>query len=252
MLLNHDRVWEGAWALYSFRAFSGKAGKIVVHDDGTLDGEDVSLLKSLFPDIKIWPRTVADALCESRLRELGLESLLCFRNQSILALKLIDPVLLGESRSIILMDSDVLFYKAPVELLEAACRDEAAYSVCCCYCYCTSEEQLEQILGRRPSSLVNSGLLTVDRTKIDLRKLDNYLAAPEFWNSDGSVQYFAEQTLWACEMTRLGAVPLPDSYAICPLEPSTVHFGHYCGGGSSFSIRFYNSGLPYLRKQFQV
>jgi hypothetical protein len=249
MLLNHERIYEGAWALYSFRHFSGPRGHIVIHDDGTLQEADLALLRSLFGPITIWRREEADAVCSSRLKQLGLERLDRLRKQLVLALKLTDPVLLGSTRSVVIMDSDVLFYKRPTALLDAALAADPAYSVCCCYCYSMPESDMKALIGEAPIPLFNPGVFAVDRSLIDLERWNEYLRDLHFWNPDGSGQVFAELTLWACEMTRLNAKPLPPTYAICPPSPADYDFGHYCGGGSAHSILFYTRGLPYLRRQ---
>lgn len=252
MLLNHGRILEGAWALYSFQHLSEASAHIVIHDDGTLQDKDLTLLRSLFSPITIWRRAAADDVCVSRLKQLGFERLVRFRSQLVFALKLTDPVLLGRTRSIVIMDSDVLFFKTPTEILNAALSGEAAYSLNCGDYYCVPESDLSDLIGGPLIPRCNAGLLVVDRRLVDLERWNDYLREPRFWNSDGTGEYHAEETLWACELARLKATPLPASYAIGAPKPSKFHFGHYHGGGPYHSTLFYTRGLPYVRKLIPV
>ena len=53
MLLNHARVSEGAWSMYSFGHFVEIPCRFVIHDDGSLSYKDISSLNHLFPGIRI-------------------------------------------------------------------------------------------------------------------------------------------------------------------------------------------------------
>ena len=60
MLLNHPRVSEGAWCLYSFAHFLAKPCCFIVHSDGSLDERDIKSLKLLFPGLRIVTCSEAD------------------------------------------------------------------------------------------------------------------------------------------------------------------------------------------------
>jgi hypothetical protein len=247
MLLNHARILEGAWALYSFHRTFELSVRTVIHDDGTLSDTDIALLQSIFRPLTIWRRATADAICNTRLMELGFERLVRLRKAHVFGLKLVDPVLLGETSSIVLLDSDILFFNQPTELLRAAVTGSAVYSVDTLDSYCLPNQTMSAFVGESTIHRCCAGLLGVDRTQVDLSRWNDYLSAPEFWNHDGSADYHAEQTLWAMELTRLGAGALPCSYAICPPDPPAVHCGHYNQATAAEHALFYTAGLPYLR-----
>ena len=252
MLLQHERILEGTWALYSFQHFSQAGAAIVIHDDGSLTGADRSLLQALFSPISIVDRDKADVECTDRLKVLGLSRLLNFRDSLVFALKMIDPVLMSRSEAVVIMDSDVLFFRQPTEVVSAVSVARAAYSECCCYCYCASPERLREIVGLTPIALFNPGVFILDPRQISLENWNEYLRYPDFWDADGMPNYYSELSLWACEMTRLGATPLPPSYQICAPEPENAHFGHYCGGDSHHSALFYTRGIPFLQRALML
>ncbi len=117
MLLHHQRIFEGIWAMYSFAYFSDVACQIFVHSDGSLSPTDVKHVQQVLPGAHVISRQQGDERVEARLRELGLNQCLRFRDSLIFALKLFDPFFFGEHSSFVLLDSDVLFFRRPHELL---------------------------------------------------------------------------------------------------------------------------------------
>ena len=90
----------------------------------------------------------------------------------------------------VIIDFDVLFYKRPTALLDAALAADPAYSVCCCYCYSMPESDMKALIGEAPIPLFNPGVFAVDRSIIDLERWNEYLRDLHFWNPDGSGQVF--------------------------------------------------------------
>lgn len=250
MLLNHARIFEGAWALYAFIRLSENNVPAVVHDDGSLRPRDKALLKKLIPSVKIWDRRDADEICIRKLNHFGFKKLIDLRKSLIFGLKLVDPIILSEKRLIIILDSDVLFFNKPDFLLNALEKGQPTYSVDSEDTDLICERRMKELIGRPAVYRCNAGLLSVDRTLIQLERYEKYLHEPEFWNEDRSANYYAEQTLWAMELTRLGAVALPSSYAISPLDPADCHSGHFHHQTSCGHALLYTKGLPTLCRTF--
>ena len=105
---------------------------------------------------------------------------------------------------------------------------------------------LSALTGLKVVPRLNAGLLRIQREGICLERIEELLEKTGLAR-DTPVNFYAEQTLYACELSAHGAVPLDlDRYTICgdPDSARTVT-GHYCGGGF-WATRFYNKGLPRL------
>ncbi len=252
MLLHHQRVYEGLWALYSFATLAERPCRMIIHDDGSLAHSDLKLLDRVFPGLRIIRRESADEALITYFRQRKLERCERFRRNLIFALKLFDPVFFAESDWFLLMDSDVLFYQKPVELFQDL-NDNSAESIDCLYSldiasqYCLKEQEMTKVLGKACIERFNPGIVRVRRAAVDFGDIEHWLSRPGFWTKTGSGDYYAELTLWAMALTLAGAQPLPNSYAICAPNPDGFTFGHYCGGGLSASL-FYTRGIPYLKK----
>ncbi|MBW4476377.1 MAG: hypothetical protein KME54_05750 [Tolypothrix brevis GSE-NOS-MK-07-07A] len=257
MLLHHKRIYEGLWALYSFAYFCAQPCRIVVHSDGSLTDLDVGLLNRLFPQCKVIDRETADSLILSYFRKEGLVQCAQFREDFVLTLKLFDPFFFLDSKSFIFLDSDVLFFSHPQELIDGiesvdnASNISNLYFVDFCNAYTLQPAELATLLGENCIEKVNTGVLRVRQNILDFKRIERYLQQAQFSYEKGKFNHFAEQTLWAMELTKSNnTLPLPNTYAIAPSgEEADLVSGHFCGGGYSTTM-FYRAGLPRLAASF--
>jgi hypothetical protein len=251
MLLHHARIYEGLWGLYSFAHFSRQPTHIFVHNDGSLTNADTSLISRILPGCAIIARHLADTQVLDFLDSEQLPRCAAMRRSSfVLSLKLFDPFVFAQQDEFILMDSDVLFFDTPDALLESK---DNLYSVDVGYDYGygynLSRDELAELLGRPCIERLNSGVVKARRDAVDFHRVERHL---EYMANTDSWSHYAEQTLWAIEMTLSNALPLPPSYAICPrLRDNSAISGHYCGGGY-FASLYYTRALPRLKAEFNV
>jgi hypothetical protein len=257
MLLHHKRIYEGLWALYSFAYFCAQPCRIVVHSDGSLTDLDVELLNTLFPQCKVIGRETSDSAVLGYFHREGLVQCAQLRRKFVHTLKLFDPFFFLENSSFILIDSDVLFFSCPQELINGI---EAAkytseipnlYSTDVQNAYTLQPSDLKTLLGKDCIERVNVGVLRVHQDTLDFRRIEQDMQQIYSWYEEDRISYFIEQTLWAMELTSSNnALPLPNTYALAPSgkEPELVS-GHFCGGGYSTTM-LYRAGLPRLAAIF--
>lgn len=185
-----------AWSLTSFIGQTGICPKVIVHEDGSFDESTASWLEHKFPELEVLFLTKADALINNAA---GLSPrLLEYRNYGHkLIYKLVDIFLLSQSEKIMILDSDVLFFNCPEEILKfinggADCdslisRHDGAYDLMLSPDYSAKYDILKNEAG-----YMNSGIILYKKDKIERNKLleyfENTLREPR--------DYFVEMAGW--------------------------------------------------------
>lgn len=246
LLLEHKRILEGCWGLYSLLYFSPQPLTPVIHSDGTLNDSDTNLLKKLFPGCRVVPREEADRAVNKYLDSNALSRCRKLRDTLIFGLKLFDPILLSNADRFIVLDSDVLFFSPPLELLESLSLDQPPrYSPDNNRSTLFDTRESKELTGIACLEDFNPGVFTVSRSDFDFQRIEKHLASSRFWNIEGSGHYFAELTAWSIEMSFARAKALPSAYAICASPPAKYISGHYCGS-PYWKAQYYTTALPYL------
>lgn len=114
-VLCHQDLYKYILAVKSFLRFFDNIS-ICVHDDGSLDQNDIKLLSKHLVNIRIIGRLEADTKIKKILRP----HRLCnkFRELRANSLQIFDFNLLTDKKKIIGFDSDLLFMKSPDEVIE--------------------------------------------------------------------------------------------------------------------------------------
>ena len=90
---------------------------VYVHDDGSLDDQDVSILERHIPQVHVLRRKETDRLFEAGMNDPFLSKV---RNSYTSYIKLFDPTFFTRQERIILLDTDTLFIDYPSEVIEWA------------------------------------------------------------------------------------------------------------------------------------
>jgi hypothetical protein len=116
-LLTGKNDWQlAAWMLASLFHFTETVWPVVVHDDGTLPEDGRAILQSLFRNCRFIKRDEADAAMEKVLRPYPM--CVQYRSSHPLGLKIFDMAHFSESDRFMVLDSDVLFFAQPKEIME--------------------------------------------------------------------------------------------------------------------------------------
>jgi hypothetical protein len=254
MLLNDSRVWEGLWSLYSFRSYFGPC-RIIVLNDSTLRPSSIDLLRMVFPGISIPDFETNDNEVDAYLMQRRLRRCREWRQHFVFFRKLVDSARLARADGLILLDSDCLHFRAPLDVKEWAERPAQVRYIADInqYSLCSSPSELVKICRSPLPEYFCAGYLCLPRGAVDLDRVEHYLSEDCFEHQLSRRQFahVAEQTLYAMEAAVAGATMLPSEYATCP-DPDTqaATMGHFCGG-SYQRTWFYTKGLPFLIRQLQ-
>jgi hypothetical protein len=232
------------WTLKSFYHYSQRNYALCIHDDGTLDEKHYDLFRTHFPNARIIDRPSADkkVLLELHKYPCCLE----FRKTNHLAPKVFDFLSYLESDRLLLLDSDVLFFTEPKELLNRIENPHYQYNSVnadIASAYTVDPLVVREQMGFEVQDRFNSGLGLIHKKSLNLEWIEEFLGLPNivghFWR--------IEQTLVALCSSKYRVELLPEEYDV-RLEkgingsPSR----HYVG-----AIRhlMYGEGIKHLMQQ---
>ncbi|MEQ1885607.1 MAG: hypothetical protein ABL967_11140 [Bryobacteraceae bacterium] len=241
-LLTSKEDWLNAcWAILSFYRASGVNYALTIHEDGTLPEFAHQTLSRLFPDARIIRRSEADAQVRASLANFPRS--LAFHESNKLSLKVFDVLHYTRAPRVMLLDSDILFFSHPTELIRRIEDPSFAWNSAnedVASAYTVDAETVSQHCGLTLVDRFNSGLCIFHRESLRLDWFEEFLGIP------GAVGHFwrIEQTLLALASSRFGCRLLPDEYKV-RVEPGIAGrpVKHYVG-----AIRdlMYREGLASL------
>ncbi len=230
------------WALKSFYRFSGRHYALCIHDDGTLPAAASAILREHFPGARLISREAADREVLAGLA--AYPRCLAFRQSNTLSLKLFDFVHYLNSPRMLLIDSDVLFFSEPVELLRRIETPEYGMNTVnadVASAYTVDPADVCERFGFELAPCFNSGLGLIHRDSLRLEWIEEFLSLPgvlgHFWR--------IEQTLFALCSFRRGAELLPEEYRVRFDGKITGSCKHYVG---AIRHHMYSGGIRHLVK----
>ncbi len=178
-------------SLYGVSDFG--SAPLLLHDDGSLTDAEASFLVDMLPNAKVIRRREAD---EKARKVLPANSvMLKFRDAQVMALKLVDVRLWARGQRTCYIDSDILFFESPEELIQSTHpgANRNLFNRDIDDAYVQPPEVIEKAVGVAPAPRVNAGLWSLNTSVIDLERVEDWLANPVF--ARRPFNYRLEQTL---------------------------------------------------------
>ena len=244
-VLTGEKDWQlCAWMLASFFHYTEHTWNIVIHDDGTLTEEIRRELSTIFKTARIIPRAQADATLDAILKPLPFAYE--YRGMHPLALRVFDMPYYCESPRFIQLDSDVLFFNHPREIMDwvGSGATECWFNEDNAECSLISEKESLEDLGVKLWPRVNAGLSLITKQAVDYEFCDRVLGETSILKGN---LWRVEQTLFALCASRQGKGGLlPKTYEISLGKHAAEDCiaRHYVG---AVRDRFYGEGLKRLR-----
>jgi len=212
------------WALHSFYHASQRHYALCIHDDGTLTSAAAEQLQAAFPNARLISRRESDR----RLGDLLAPYPRCseFRATNRLALKIFDFVAFLRADRMMLLDSDILFFKCPEALLAAIENGSSQNMLNRDWGNGYSIDVTQASFDFHVPLRINSGLGLIHRESIRYDWIEDFLAIPGILSHHHRI----EQTLFALCSSRFGVDMLPAEYDV-HLGPTKagVPCRHYTG-----------------------
>lgn len=239
-LLTYNADWMTAlWAAKSFYHYAQVDYPMVWHEGGILSPRNRAQLLRHFPQSRVVTRQEAAARVEKHLLDGGFTRCLDARRRSVLMMKLLDCLVLSRAERLLLLDSDVLFFRQPTELIDAVMnkaevnlfnREASGKSF-----YNVTPQAAKRDFNIEMVEALNTGVGLVRRASLKLEMIEEFLINPDLL----STPWLAEQTLQAMCSSRVGVRLLPSVYLVSNTptpemmnaDGQKIVSKHYSGGG---------------------
>lgn len=235
------------WSLKTWYHYSGTRPALVIYAGGPLSTKSEAILSEHFPTCRIIRRATFNQKMQvfldnykASLKHSIIPSFYC-------ALKLFGPMYFTQADSILYVDSDVLFFRKPRELLTHIERQSACFNSDYQDAYAHPAALLNSLLPVRLEHGVNAGLFHISKNDLDgCRDLAEhyFTTVPEIDHQSWEINRH-EQTLNALLLSRANAGRLSADYQIsrAPVTDSTASH-HFVNDGSRPA--FYRVGIRRL------
>lgn len=244
LLVGTGRVNMGLWMAASWMLATEKRWGFVVYDDGTLTPNDCKNIQSALPEARIIVSAESDVEMSRALAPFP-AAWKC-RNLHPLCRKLFDIPHYASGSKFLTIDTDILFFRQPLRLLQWLTNDENTTLFLEDVADATLPTALSaaSALGREVHRKINTGIVGMHKSAVTLDDLEHCLTNTQIMEED---PWFIEQSLYAVLASLRGGVELlGEDYfmTISGPAPQNAVARHYMG-----KVRhlFYSEGLPRVR-----
>lgn len=235
------------FCLHSLSRHVGSPSTIEILSDRSLDHQDEAAVRRLWPHARVCFLEELDATVAAALPPRRFPALHRARKELVLMRKLMDSMA-GRTGIRMLLDSDMLFWDRPAELLSfmaggTPChmRDIAPDG------YTLPRAALERHLGTPVASWVNSGLVLLDAGRIDWELLER--ACAYMLESSGD-RRLLEQTLWAVALGPMGGRALDGQAYAVAIDPPGWEALRRKRPGPALMHYAWHARLPYAAEEW--
>jgi hypothetical protein len=243
---------NAVWCLKTFYYYSKTRPELVIHEDGTFGTGEIKTGFKHFPNCKIIRKSDADRDIQDFLTEFKYSRKYRLRKDFPTGVKLFDSFYYAQSERLLLLDSDVLFFRNPTEIIKNIQADKPFFNSDYFSAYCSPPEVLGEIFGIEIIPKINSGLMFLRKqhyvSNLDL--VEYYFRKMEEIRGDVDIKWY-EQTMHAILLSKYGAVRLSEHHQISrtrPISDKTVSH-HFVADGSGSRIDFYREGLRHHKSR---
>jgi hypothetical protein len=245
ILTCHRDMVMTIWSLASYYQNANLIGKLYIHNDGTLTNGDQSLLRSFFPSaIIVGTDEVNQNLKKiESFAEIG--SFIKKNRKFILLKKLIEPFLVSEAKYRLVIDSDLVWFRNPIEIEEILLTDSnqslMASNIAECPVTFNDGSKLSDF-----QAMLNSGIVLYKINNFNLAKLAEYFS--KFNMENESLSHFIEQAGYAYCLQNIKILP-SDKYTAKSYYTDQVIMRHYT---SPRRPLFFVEGIKILKARIKL
>jgi lipopolysaccharide biosynthesis glycosyltransferase len=239
---------DALWCLKTFYHYSGSRPQLVIHGDGSLNADHIQTFSEHFINCRVIKKKNADKELKEFLADYKYSQSYRLNSDFYCALKLFDPLYYAKSDKLLLLDSDILFFDNPKEIIQNIKEDQHFFNSDYQNAYSLPIKELNEKFKIDIFPMVNSGLMFLRKecysTNLDF--IESYFEAIDASPPIHDVNRH-EQTLNALLLSKCGGVRLNENYQISRhsvISGKTISH-HFVADGSRKN--FYDLGLKVLK-----
>lgn len=238
----------GLWALASFLTESKIWGNIFIHNDGSLTVKEENYFSNLFPNVNIIRANEFVDRHQDRLK--SYPTIFSYRKvaDNFQAKKLVDTIFASKAEMMLIIDPDLIWFKAPQEIEKAIEQGPTDFSLMMSNgadwpCFVTYRDGTKLDISK---AYFNSGIVLCSRSTNILKLLEEYLGKFDFNDVKVRSQHFFEQAGFASILPNIQLLP-EQTYIIKGQPYDKIVVRHYTGPSRA---KFYLDGI--LRIKYRV
>lgn len=240
----------GIWSSWSIMRYMDGKGKLYVHSDGTIDADSEKKWRKKVSNLEIVGRDNAEKAASNLLKE-TCPDLYEWRSSwgSFSTSQVIDSHLFGDAKQILIMDSDVLCFNKPDEILTSLSYTEPNFRWCrdLLDAYLADSTFLTNLFGFTVPKALNCGFITCPRFTIeDYQFIDNAIGKLRKSGIETD-RFWAAQTIYGIMAGRChNSSELPQTYSNTNERIFDDTKVRHFVGVPRIRHRFFNEGVPSL------
>ena len=216
-LTGKNYLYQTLYCIQSLTKVSAARFQFILIDDGTFDQELISRINTQLPGATV---ITADVIASNLARLLPANAYPFIHQKRGVyphLKKLTDVHSLRENSWKVVLDSDMLFWSEPAELINwLNAPTQPLHMIDCVEAYGYSKPLMEQLCGCPVTPLINVGAIGLESAGIDWAKLEEWIKVLE--EQEGA-SYYLEQALTAMLIGDTAATVLPAAtYIVNPDE----------------------------------
>ncbi len=248
MILCSRDFYNALWALKTFYYFSSLTPALIIHNDGSLTKTQKNIIKEHFKGVAIIDRAESDRKLRKELKDYRHCHRFRLGISMPLSIKLFDPYFYSNASHILLMDSDILFFQIPSEMLDLLTKKENFFISDYQDAYSYHQKALSIRFNLKLKRRLNTGLLFFSKQVYDFDLLERFLEYSDYHAHNKNS--WMEQTCFALLYSKSGVISsrLSKNYQISfqkITERTACH--HFVNNGSR--LNFYSQGIKKLIKE---
>jgi hypothetical protein len=174
LLCSHRDRLGMLWALASWQAVAGESAQVYIHEDGTFTAGDRAVIGRLFPRAQLVDhRDATRRALTTWLADTPAARMFRQNSARVYAVKLMDPYFVSPAEGVLVMDTDILWFKTPDELEDRIRQYQGAVF------WPSSGKPSRQMFRdggelRLDLAALNSGIVYFEKTAFRLDVLEEY------------------------------------------------------------------------------
>ncbi|MCP4128842.1 MAG: glycosyltransferase family 8 protein [Gammaproteobacteria bacterium] len=240
---------DAIWCLKTFYHYSDTNPQLVIHEDGSLNAKQIETFSAHFINCRIIKKKDADRKLKAFLADYKYSQKYRLDEDFFCALKLFDPFYYAKTNKLLLLDSDILFFDNPVEIITNLKECNPFFNSDYQNAYALPIEEINSNFSIDMLPMVNAGLMSLSKDCYiaNLDFIESYFEKMDSLQPIGDINRH-EQTLNALLLSKCGGIRLNENYQISrhPIIPGKTVSHHFVGDGSR--ANFYRKGLKVLKR----